>query len=491
MVDPLPIGGNRFLRGQIIRDLSAEVGPQNVRTDDGERQRAAADWSYASKLLTYSHEEQPAPDIVVLPRTTAEVAAVVRIASDFRIPLTTRGGGSGTQAGLFALYGGLTLDLSRMTDIVEIDEESLVVTAQAGLAGPALEEAVNERGLTLAHYPGSYNLGATVGGYLAARGSGVVSTKYGKAEEMAMQVTAVVPPGRVVSTLPVPNHASGPDLLQVFVGSEGTLGVITEASLRLDPLPESRRFLSFVFPDIFAGIEAGRRIMTSRLRPAVIRLYDTADSLKLQDWVGTTRTGNVMIVMCDGAQELVDYECRAISEIAAACEGQAAGSEMGEIWWRGKYEPYAKGKLPEPPLMYGTFDTVARFKDIPAIYRAKKAAIEGEFAQYGARYTCHLSHWFPWGSMLYDRFYVDDAPEDPAEAMWLHDRLWNVGVTLSIQHGGTINEHHGVGLKLGRFMRTQYGDAFQSLLDLKNAWDPDGIMNPGKLGFGPPRNSVW
>jgi len=474
-----------------VRDLSAVVGAENVTTDGGALQKAGSDWSYASKLLTYSRLDQPAPDVVVRPRNTAEVAGVVRIASDFRVPVTTRGGGSGTQGGVQAVYGGITLDLARMTDVVEIDEESLVVTVQAGIEGPELEKTLNERGLTLAHYPGSYHLGATVGGYLAARGSGVVSTKYGKAEELALQVEAVVPPGRVVTTLPVPNHAAGPDLMQVFIGSEGTLGVITRASMRLDPLPETRRFLSFNFPDIFAGMEAGRRIMTSRLRPAVIRLYDTADSVKLKEWVGTQETGNVMVVMCDGAKELVDYESRAIVDIAKSVDATELGSEMGETWWRGKYEPYAKGKLPEPPLMYGTFDTVARFKDIPVIYRAKKAAIENDFAKYGVRYTCHLSHWFPWGSMLYDRFYVDDAPEDPAEAMWLHDQLWNTGVSLSIQHGGTINEHHGVGLKLGRFMRVQYGEGFESVLSLKNAWDPDGIMNPGKLGFGPPRNAIW
>jgi alkyldihydroxyacetonephosphate synthase len=491
VVESMNIGGRQFLRGQIIRDISAVVGREHVHTGEQNRQAAATDWSYASKLLTYAHESQPAPDFVVMPRTTEEVAAVVQIASDFSIPVTTRGGGSGTQGGVFTPYGGLTLDLNRMTDIIEIDDQSLVVTTQAGIEGPELEKTLNKQGLTLAHYPGSYNLGATVGGYLAARGSGVVSTKYGKAEDMVLQVKAVVPPGRVVSTLPVPSHATGPDLLQIFVGSEGTLGVITEASMRVDPLPESRKFLSFAFPDLFAGIEAGRKIMTSRLRPAVIRLYDTADSVKLKDWVGTTQTGNVMIVMCDGAEELVSYESRAITEIAALCGGEELGPEMGEIWWSGKYEPYAKGKLPEPPLMYGTFDTVARFRDIPVIYRAKKAAIENEFAEYRARYTCHLSHWFPWGSMLYDRFYVDDAPKDPAEAMWLHDRLWNVGVTLSIAHGGTVNEHHGVGMKLGRFMRLQYGEGFESLSKLKAAWDPDGIMNPGKLGFGPPRNSLW
>ncbi len=485
------IGGDGFIRSQMLRDLAAVVGSEQVLTDADVRQRAAADWSYASKLLTYSHQEQPAPDVVVRPRSTAEVARVVQVACDYRVPVTPRGGGSGTQGGTQAVYGGLTVDLSRMTDLLDVDEESLILTAQAGAQGPVMEETLNALGYTLAHYPGSYHLGATIGGYLAARGSGVVSTKYGKAEDMAIQVRAVLPPGRVIDTLPVPSHASGPDLLQLLIGSEGTLGVITEVSMRIDPLPEQRRFLSFLLPDIFTGIEAGRRIMTSRVRPATIRLYDEADSYKLQEWVGTSATGNVLIVMCDGPSELVAYESAAVSTIAADLGATETGPEMGEIWWAGKYEPYAKGKLPEPPQMYGTFDTVARFRDIPTIYRAKKAAIEDEFREYEARYTCHLSHWFPWGTMLYDRFYIHNPPSDPAEAMWLHDRIWNRGVSLSIEHGGTINEHHGVGLKLGRFMRQQYGEAFDVLKQIKDVLDPDGLMNPGKLGFGPPRNALW
>ena len=128
--------------------------------------------------------------------------------------------------------------------------------------------------------------------------------------------------------------------------------------------------------------------------------------MKLQEWVGTPFVGTLMVVMCDGDEELVKYETRAISEIALAGGGTSQGAEVGRIWWEGKYEPYARGKLPQPPLLYGTFDQVARFADLPSVYRAKKHAIESEFKTYGVRYTAHLSHWYDWGSMLYDRFYV-------------------------------------------------------------------------------------
>lgn len=481
--------GSSFVEGQIERELVAAVGRSNVSRDPTELQLKASDWSWVSKYLNYRNLTVPAAQFVVKPLTTEETRRVVEIASDFRIAVTPRGGGSGTQGGTFAPYGGITVDLTRMNQIIEIDEDSLVVTAEAGLPGPELEQVLEAKGLMLAHYPGSFHLGATIGGYVAARGSGVLSTKYGKAEDQVLQVRAVVPPGKVVQTLPVPSHASGPDLLQTLVGSEGTLGIITEIAMRLDPLPEVREFLSFSFPDIFAGIEAARRIMTSRLRPAVVRLYDEADSQKLREWVGIPFTGTLMVIMCDGDRGLVDYELKAITERAEGAGGRSLGPEVGEIWWEGKYEPYAPGKLPQPPQMYGTFDTVARFADLPKIYRAKKQAIESQFGSRGARYSAHFSHWFPWGGMIYDRFYVDEPPTDPAEAILLHDELWDVGVNTSIANGGTINEHHGVGLKLGRFMRTQYGTGFDLMRGVKNAWDPDGIMNPGKLGFGPPRSS--
>lgn len=483
-----PVTGTNYLTGVLARELGAVVGADHVSTDTAVRQAAAADWSWQSKFIAYKGLEQPAADLVVRPADTAEVERIVQIADDHVIPIVPRGGGSGTQGGTLAPYGGIAVDLGRMTKIVEIDAESLVVTCQAGIDGPTLEAALNAQGFTLAHYPGSYHLGATIGGFVAARGSGVVSTKYGKAEDQVLQLEAVLPPGRTLTTLRVPSHAAGPDLLQTLVGSEGTLGVITQATLRIDPLPEHREFLSFSFPDIFAGMEAGRLIMTNRLRPATIRLYDEADSVKLQEWVGTPFTGTLMVVMCDGARELVDYEVRAITELAERAGGIARGAEVGRIWWEGKYEPYAKGKLPQPPLMYGTFDQVARFADLPAIYRAKKEAIETEFGpRYGARYTAHLSHWYDWGSMLYDRFYVDTPPEDPAEAMELHDRLWDAGIRAGLANGAVLNDHHGVGIKLGRFMRPQLGVGFDLLRELKDAWDPNGIMNPGKLGFGPPR----
>jgi alkyldihydroxyacetonephosphate synthase len=430
----------------------------------------------------------PVADVVVRPTSTDEVEGIVRIASEYRVPVVPRGGGSGTQGGTFALYGGIAVDLTRMDRIIEVDESSLTVTVQAGIDGSALEKELNGLGLTLPHYPGSHFFGATIGGSLAARGSGVVSTKYGKAEQLALQVEAVVPPGRRISTLPVPNHATGPDLMQTLIGSEGTLGIITEATMRLEPLPESRRFLSFQFPSLAAGLETARLIMTRRIVPAAMRLYDEADSAKLTSMLNLASAGVLLVVVLDGYEDSMDLEEERIRTVTVVNDGVDLGAGPAQTWWDGKYEPFAKRNAPAPPTVFGTTDTCARFASLPGLYEAKKRTIEEGFAEYGARYTAHFSHWFPWGGMIYDRFYVDDAPDDPDEALALHDRLWNAAIETSLANGGVVNEHHGIGLKLGRFMRPQYGAGFDLLLAVKDAWDPEGIMNPGKLGFGAPRS---
>jgi alkyldihydroxyacetonephosphate synthase len=258
----------------------------------------------------------------------------------------------------------------------------------------------------------------------------------------------------------------------------------------LESVPEERRFLSYQFPNVEAGLEAARRIMIRRLRPAAMRLYDEADSEKLTSMLDLKTGGVLLIIVLDGSPDAISLEERGVAQACLECDGIDIGGGPAETWWEGKYEPFSKHNAPAPPLIFGTTDTCARFSALPRLYREKKRTIEAGFAEYGARYTCHFSHWYPWGGMLYDRFYVDGSALDPDEALALHDRLWDAAVATSLANGGIVNEHHGIGLKLGRFMRPQLGEAFDLLLGIKHAWDPQGIMNPGKLGFGAPR-TAW
>jgi alkyldihydroxyacetonephosphate synthase len=294
----------------------------------------------------------------------------------------------------------------------------------------------------------------------------------------------VLPSGERIRTLPVPNHACGPGLLQLFVGSEGTLGIITEVTIRLDPVPEERRWRAYLFDDIRKGLEAGRRIMTKRLRPCTIRLYDQNSTQRIVKRVlDLDVAGSYMVIGSDGDKKAVDLEMNTIHEICTNLEAKDLGAELGEHWWKHRYDFYFPPLTFMLPQMYGTVETTTTFDCIYDIYMAKKRVIEEEFKDWGATYIAHFSHWFPWGVMVYDRFIIDKPPQDPREALQLHTEIWGKSARTSIQHGGILNDHHGIGFKLGWLMPEQYGPAWPVMQGIKDLLDPLGIMNPGKLGF--------
>ncbi len=258
----------------IETELTDIVGQDFVLTSEIDRSIYGVDYFWLPRMYVDRGEMPPLPDVVVLPGTVEEMAAIVRLANVYHIPLIPWGGGSGSQGGVMPVYGGITADLKRLNQILEINAVSQTVTAQAGINGYELECALNAVGFTLPHYPASVH-SATLGGYLACRGSGVLSSKYGKAEDMVLSMEVILPNGDVIRTLPFPNHAAGPGILQVFVGAEGSYGIITEATMRIERLPEERRFRALMFDSLTNALEAGRQIMLERLQPSTMRVCTT------------------------------------------------------------------------------------------------------------------------------------------------------------------------------------------------------------------------
>lgn len=473
-----------FNHEMIRSELEDVVGRHYITTKESDRLIYSTDWSWMPQMWLDRGEKLPVPDYIVHPGSVEEISAVLRIANTFHLPIIPWGGGSGTQGGALPLYGGIIVDMKRLDKVLEINETALTVTAEAGINGTQLEWALNEKGLTLPHYPASANC-ATLGGYLAPRGSGTISTKYGKAEDLVMSMQVVLPTGEVIRTPAVPSHASGPDFARLFLGSEGTLGIITEATMQVDYLPEVRLFRAVLFEDLANALEAGRRMMTRRLNPMVIRLYDPSSTASLVKHVlGYELEGAYMVLGFDGDKEIAALQEQKALAICAELGAQDLGHEPGERWWNHRYDFYYPPKSLKLPWMYGTVETVTTFDKLHQIYLAKKQAIEEEYQAWQVRYIGHFSHWFHWGASLYDRFIIEAPPQDPREALQLHNRVWSTAVSASLAQGGMINEHHGVGLKLSRYMRQQYGSAWPTLQAIKKALDPNGIMNPGKVGFG-------
>lgn len=420
------------------------------------------------------------PDVVVRPRTEEEVADAVRIADEHRVPVVPWGGGSGTQGGCLPIHGGIVLDLGGLDEIIAIDDVAMTVTAQAGVNGKRLEAELNACGLMLPHYPGSVEW-ATVGGYIAARGSGVLSTRYGKIEDLLLSLRVVTPAGGLMETVHVPRHAVGPELTQLFVGSEGTLGVITRATLQLAPLPQERRFAAVSFPSVEAGTDAIRRVLQLGHRPSVVRMYDEVATQKaFAPVVGEDLRGIYTVLAFEGEPEAARLEERRTLELAQTAGAEVLDPEIGRRWWDRRYDFYHPPHNPELPAIWGTLDVVATYDRIGAVYEALRTAVREPYADTGLELRMHLSHWYLWGTMVYGRFVVPDGGPD---ALALHDRIWEDGMTAALDAGGVMNDHHGVGIKLGPYMRRQHGAALDAMARIKAALDPNGVMNPGKMGL--------
>jgi alkyldihydroxyacetonephosphate synthase len=463
----------------LARELADAVGDGGVVTDSERLDDYTADTYWKALAARASGNPLGRPELVVVPTSEEDVATVLQVANRRGVPVVPWGGGSGSQGGAVPTEGGIVLDMRGLDRIVEVDEESLAVTAEAGVNGRRLEGELNERGLMLPHYPASADL-ATVGGYVAARGSGVLSTRYGKIEDLVLSLRVVVPTGEVIDTVRVPRHAVGPELTQLFVGSEGTLGVVTRATLQLAPLPAARRFEAVSFPSVAAGVTAVRGAIARGLRPSVVRLYDeVATRQTLSPVVGEELEGVSTVFCFEGERGVVDAEADRMLELARDAGARVLDGRLGETWWTRRYEFYKPPHHPELPAIWGTIEAVATYARILDVYAAVREAMQ-PYERDGLTMKIHFSHWYPWGTMIYGRFVVPDGGRD---AVALHDRIWEDGVHAILGAGGVINDHHGVGLKLAPYMRAQHGPALDTLRRIKEALDPNGIMNPGKLGL--------
>ncbi len=469
-----------FMVDMVRSELEDAVGCDNVSVSLADKLVHGVDYFRVSRMWADKGRTPPTPDFVVRPGNAAEVSKVLKIANYYKIPVQTWGGGSGSQGSALPMAGGIILDIKRMNRLISVDESTRSITAETGMVFQTLEWHANELGYSLMHIPSCLTCG-TVGGALAHRGVGIFSTKYGKIDDQCLNLEVVLPNGDIINTLPVPKHAAGPDLNQIFIGSEGTLGVMTKATFKLFPLPECRRFRAFLFQDFSTGLQACRDIV-QHIKPSILRLFDQAETVSIiKDVLGFDKPGAFMNLAVEGSEAMTELEMDFILKICARYEAMDLGAEYGEKWYKNRITFFYPGHIMNNPQMFGTMDTACTFANVEKVYLAMKHAVESSFP--GVRFIAHCSHWYDWGTMIYDRFIMDQPPEDPEEAIRLHNRIWNAGVRAAMENGGIINDHHGVGLKLSRLMKEQYGPAMQVLTGLKKALDPNGIMNPYKLGL--------
>ncbi|MBC7812509.1 MAG: FAD-binding oxidoreductase [Burkholderiales bacterium] len=474
------------LQQRLTDALANIVGAQNVLAQPEARTRYASDQYWYAIAAAAAGQPISRPDVAVLPTTPEQIGAILRLANELGVPVTPWGGGSGVQGAANVDQGGIVLDLRKLNRVRGIDHKSLTCVVEAGKNCRDFEAELNAIGLTFTHYPASTEW-ATIGGSIAARGSGVLSTKYGKIEDHVLNIEFVTPTGELVHTPSVPRHAVGPELTQLLVGAEGTLGIITAATVKLRALPQKRVFGAYSFASLSEGIEAGRRIMVSGLRPPVMRLYDEhAASHSLARAVDIPLSEPTLVLMFDGEYpDLVDLEAKIAFDLCHDHKGKVLPAQLGETWWEKRYVFYYPPYAPELPSIWGTVDVVADFQHIEEVYHATTRAVrESIDPKWNLQLNTHFSHWYEWGSMIYARMKVPTGPDNLQEAKALHDEIFRAGIEAAMAAGAVMNDHHGVGLRLEPFMEAQYGEAgLQALSSIKRALDPNNILCPGKLGL--------
>ncbi|WP_369205511.1 FAD-binding oxidoreductase [Streptomyces sp. PU-14G] len=447
-----------------------------VHTSREEVVTRTRDW-WAGSMIGETEGRPATPDAVVVEAADAdEVAAVLRICDEAGIPVTASAGRSNVTGAALPVFGGVVLDLCGLDAILSFDAESHVVDVEAGVFGDLLEKELQETyGVTTGHWPSAFAL-STVGGWVACRGAGQLSTRYGKIEDMVVGVDVVHADGTRATYGDYARAATGPDLRQLFVGSEGTLGVIVAVRLRVHPLPEYAKALAFGFETFAQGLEACRRILQRGATPAVLRLYDRLESGVHFDHPDT----NLLLVADEGDPALVDAAL-AVSREVCAEYGPELDSEAVFARWLDERMLVGKssdGFKASPGFVADTLEMAASWKDLPVLYDEVVAAIESVPGTLAA--SAHQSHAYTDGACVYFSLRGD---VDPAERRTWYRAVWDAANAVLVRHGAALSHHHGCGLLRGPYLPQALGAGFATFAAVKEALDPNGILNPGKLGL--------
>jgi alkyldihydroxyacetonephosphate synthase len=472
------------------RRFEAIVGPEGVRTDREARVLRCRGKSYLDLLAQRAGDCEAAPDAVVAPADHEQTLAVLQVCAEAGIAVVPFGGGTSVVGGLEPERGRfdavISLDLARMDGLVGVDERSLTAVLQPGIRLPEADRALAAHGLTLGHMPQSYEW-ATVGGCVATRSAGQLSTGRGRIDANVIAVRCATPLGELV-TLDAPASAAGPALRQLVVGSEGTLGAITQIALRVHRVPEAKRFEGWLAPSFEAGCEALRELAQAGIAPDVPRLSDedeTRFSLAFAGLPSLTRraVGRRCLMICgwEGTEESVGRRRKEAARVLRRHGARFATQRAGRAWVASRFAgPYLRDALMDRGVMVETLESATSWSNLAALRDGVRAALHraASRAPGGVLVGCHASHLYATGASLYFTVFASrDA--DPA-GQW---RALKAAATDAIVGaGGTLTHHHAIGRDHAPWMVAEAGPLGVELLRaVKERCDPAGIMNPGKL----------
>jgi alkyldihydroxyacetonephosphate synthase len=464
-----------------LRDL---LGAEHVLTDDETRRLRTRGKSTPDLLRARSGDLDDAPDAVVRPGGHDDVAAVIAFAAEHHLAVVPFGGGTCVTGGLAARRAGyagvVSLDLVRMKRLLDVDPISMTATLEPGLRGPEAEALLAEHGLTLGHYPQSFEY-ASIGGFAATRSSGQSSAGYGRFDSMVVRLTAATPAGRLDLGV-APASAAGPDLRQLVLGSEGVFGVITSVTVRVRRLPATKVYDGWRWPSFADGAAAMRTLAQAGLLPTVIRLSDEAETsinLARPDDLGSDgAAGCLMIVGHEATPGAVEARRAAVAAELTELGGTDLGEDPGRSWVEGRFRaPYLRDSMLDVGILVETLETATWWSNLDRLYTGVKGALEQSLGE-GAIVLCHISHVYETGCSLY--FTVAAKETDDPIGQWRRAKA-AAGDAITAA-GATITHHHAVGTDHKPWLRNEIGEVGVSILRaVKAELDPSNILNPGVL----------
>lgn len=492
--------------------LRVVVSPHQLRTDEDDRLAHAYGRSYRDLVRIRSGCVDSAPDLVVYPESHEQVVAVVRACRQHGAALVPFGGGTNV-VGAVEHRGTtgrprVTLDLRRMNRLLRVDRASMTAEIEAGAFGPQIEEALAERGLALGHHPDSF-VYSTLGGWIATRSAGSHSNAYGKIEDMLVAARLVTPTG-VLETRPYPAASHGPDWNRMILGSEGALGVITSATLRVHPLPEHEEYRMLLFRSFEDGLAALHECVDAGFMPSVARLSDEGETELIfaakppargwkaalergvRRWLGLRGydTPAACVLGFEGPAALTRPLRR---EVLRRCRAHGAfdlGRGAGEKWKQTRYDvPYLRDYMMDYALLADAFETATVWSRVLPLYQDARRSLQEAYRRetgHGGYLGCHLSHLYDTGACLY--FTIGVRARDgasPADINAQYTAIKTAAVEAFVRNGGTLSHHHAVGYEHEAWMPRDHSEpALRALARVKQELDPDGIMAPGNLVAG-------
>ncbi len=476
------------LRERVARALTDAVGVEQVVVDPATlaRYRGIA-WGVARSRLPLTRPPAPAM-VAVRPRSTADVAAVVRVAGELGTPIVPHGAGTGVHAGAAPVRDSILLDLGAMSRIIDIRRDDRMARVEPGVLLGDLDRAAREHNLMVGHDPWSQAI-ASVGGAVSTNGVGYLAGKYGGMGDQVLGLEVVLATGEVLRTSMVPKQSTGPALRSLFIGAEGVLGIITEVDMRLFGVPERRALAGYRFPRFEDGMAAVIEFGQIQLRPAMID-YEEDDPPP-----GALRPGELidmpssMFLAFEGFAEQVAAEVARAESICTRLGGVSIPDEAQDFWDR-RHESADRWlrQMAEDPSVLASPDRGLRRNSVYLNVSLPTTMIpvyRERAARDLAPYRLALRSAAVWGMPeLFSIRFEHAEPNDPRAREEL-DFAADYGMRLAQELGGSMEYCHGVGLTLAHLMESELGVGFETLRRIKQALDPRGLLNPGKLGLNP------